>query len=241
MSILADFFSTILAGESKTYNDHNWYVSGGKLKGYIQGKYGTPYSLLGTKPLSEHTIGEVMQFQARGRDATGQLWATGRYQIIPNTLKGLVTSMKLPPNTKYDKATQDAMGLKLLTNRTPIRQYVTSEIADTKENLEKAALSVAMIWSSVGVPYPVQGRHQMVQKNQSYYSGGGDRATVTTESIQEKLRMLRNNWGNITTETVVQKKNILIILLIVVLGAASWTLYRTLKRQPIIPSKLKMA
>lgn len=237
MSILADFFSTILAGESQTYNDHNWYVSGGKLKGYIQGKYGTPYSPLGGKPLSEHTIGEIMQFQARGRDATGQLWATGRYQIIPGTLKGLVQAMKLPPSTKYDKSTQDAMGLRLLTERSPIRKYVTSEVPDTTENLQKAALSVAMIWSSVGVPYPVQGRHQMVQKNQSYYSGGGDRASVTTESIQEKLKMLRKNWGSATADMVVQKKNLLIVLLILVLGAASWTLYRTLKRKPVIPTK----
>lgn len=241
MSLLADFFSTILAGESQTYNDHNWYVSGSKLKGYIEGKYGTPYPLLGGKPLSDYTIGEIMQFQSRGRDATGQLWATGRYQIIPDTLKGLVSDMKLSPNTKYNKATQDAMGLRLLTNRSNLRKYLTSEVPDTTENLQKAALSVAMIWSSVGVPYPVKGRHQMVQKNQSYYSGGGDKATVTTESVQEKLKSLRNNWINATTEQVVQKKNVLIILLIFVLGAASWTLYRTLKKQPIIPTNIKKA
>jgi hypothetical protein len=231
MSLLSDFFSIILEGESKTYNDHNWYVSGNKLKGYIEGSYGNKYPLL-NKPLSEYTVGEVMQFQARSRDNTGQLWATGRYQIIPNTLKGLQQSMKLPLTAKYDSATQDAMGLKLLTERSPIRNYITSAISDTKENLERAALEVAKIWSSVGVPYAIQGRHRLVQKNQSYYSGGIDKASVTTEAIQDKLKMLRNGWGNVTANVSGQKKNILIAIIITaILGVATWTLVKTLRNK----------
>ena len=33
---IKNFFDTALKGESKTYNDHNWYV-GSKVKGYIEG------------------------------------------------------------------------------------------------------------------------------------------------------------------------------------------------------------
>ena len=36
MNYLTDFFETILKGESKTYNDHNYYTSGG-LRGFIEG------------------------------------------------------------------------------------------------------------------------------------------------------------------------------------------------------------
>jgi len=228
MSLLTDFFSTILAGESKTYNDHNWYVTGNKLKGYIEGKYGTKYPLL-QKPLSEYTVGEVMQFQSRGRDATGQLWATGRYQIIPSTFKGLVTSMKLPLSTKYDQKTQDNMGFKLLTERSPIRNYVTGVSADTTENLEKAALSVAQIWSSVGVPYPTQGSRQYVQKNQSYYAGGGDVASVKTEYVQEKLKQLRNGWKNVL-DIVPEKKKIRIALIVLTLAAATYLAVRVYRK-----------
>jgi hypothetical protein len=234
MSLLTDFFSIILKGESKTYNDHNYYVSGNKLKGYIEGSYGNKYPLL-NKPLSEYTVGEVMQFQARSRDNTGQLWATGRYQIIPNTLKGLQQSMKLPLTAKYDNATQDAMGLKLLTERSAIRNYITSAIGDTKENLERAALEVSKIWSSVGVPFATQGRNQAVQKNQSYYSGGGDKASVTTEAIQEKLKMLRNGWGNVTANVTAniggQKKNILIGILLSLAIIATYSLIKTLRNK----------
>lgn len=186
---LQNFFDVILKGESKTYNDHNYYTSSG-LRGYIQGGYGSPYPLL-QKDLSKYTIGEVMNFQSRGRDATGQLWATGRYQIIPNTLQGLVNSLNLPSNKVYDADTQDLLGYQLLLERTNLRKYLQKEVDDTQENLEKASLDVAMIWSSVGVPFSTSGRSQYVSKNQSYYAGGGDTASVKTEDVQVALRNLR--------------------------------------------------
>jgi len=61
MSTISEFFDVILKGESKTYNDHNWYTPNG-LKGFIEGRSSSPYPLL-TKPLSEYTIGEVKEFQ----------------------------------------------------------------------------------------------------------------------------------------------------------------------------------
>jgi hypothetical protein len=238
MNYLTDFFETILKGESKTYNDHNYYTSGG-LKGFIEGGYGKKYSLL-NKPLSEYTIGEVMQFQSRGRDATGQLFATGRYQIIPDTLKGISKKLNLPLTTKYDKKTQDAMGLSLLTERKPISDYVQSKNEDNKANLENAAKSVAMIWSSVGVPYDMQGSRQRVLKNQSYYSGGGDRASVKTELIQEKLKSIRQHWGNLNTDSnsdtpLGEKKKLVSVILIAIVVIGGWALTRTLMNKPILP------
>lgn len=189
---VTDFFNVILKGESKTHNDHNWYTPNG-LKGYIQGKYGTPYTLL-KKNLSEISLGQLKEYQARGRDSSGQLWATGRYQIIPSTLKGLQGNLSLPDSTKYDKKTQDKMGLQLLLNRSGIKNYITQIVPDTKDNLEKASLGIAQIWSSVGVPYDMQGSRQRIKKNQSYYAGGGDKATETTEEVQVALKNLRNSY-----------------------------------------------
>jgi hypothetical protein len=230
MSALTNFFDVTLAGESKTYNDHNWYTPSG-LKGYIQGKFGTPYTLL-TKPLSEYTIGEIKKFQSRSRDNSGQLWATGRYQIIPQTLKGLQTSLNLSDSTLYNKETQDKMGLKLLTERKPIKDYIYANVPDTKENLEKAALQVAMIWSSVGVPYAMQGRYKYIEKNQSYYSGGGDKASEPTEKVQEQLKELRKNKDNLTGENNVdffksnttKKSSINTIVIVALITIASYIL-----------------
>jgi hypothetical protein len=190
-SPIQNFFEVILEGESKTYNDHNWYTSSG-LKGFIEGRNSSPYPLL-TKPLSQYTIGEVMAFQDRPRDSSGQLWATGKYQIIPSTLAGLVKDLNLPTSKVYDQSTQDLMGYQLLINRTNLRKYLQQEVPDTDENLKKAALDVAMIWSSVGVPFPVQGSKRAVSVNESYYSGGGDRASTDTLAVQVALKDLRKN------------------------------------------------
>lgn len=184
------FFSVILKGESKTYNDHNWY-SNGKLRGYIEGRHKQMYPQL-QKNLSQYTIGDVITMQSHSRDSTGQLWATGRYQIIPNTLLGLKKSLGLGNNVLYDQKTQDVMGYRLLTERKPIKDYLEGKNEDNKENLESAAKSVAMIWSSVGVPYDMQGRKRKIKKNQSYYAGGGDVASVKTEDVQNALRNFRN-------------------------------------------------
>ena len=150
MSTIADFFSVVLKGESKTYNDHNWYTSGG-LKGFIEGRSSTPYSLL-KKPLSQYTIGEIKAFQSRSRSGAGQLWATGRYQIIPDTLKGVQSRLGLSDNTVYNQETQDKMALDLLNERRDIKGYLNGTVEDSTANIQKAAKQVAMIWSSVGVP-----------------------------------------------------------------------------------------
>lgn len=185
---LKDFFNTALKGESKTYNDHNWYASSG-LKGYIQGSSGSPYSLL-KKPLSSYTIGEVKNFQNHSRDSVGQLWATGRYQIIPSTLIGVASKAGLSNSDLYNEANQDAMAWQLLLERKPISDYIKGVIPDTLENRQKASMEMAKIWSSIGIPYALNGK----PVNHSYY-GSGDVASVSSEAIQQKLQQLRSGLG----------------------------------------------
>ena len=189
---LKTFFDSVLTGESKTYDDHNWYTSSG-LRSYIKGVNTNRNAAL-NKDLSDTTIADVMKFQKNQRSgSSGQLWATGRYQIIPTTLKGLVDNHKINPNQKYSEAIQDELGEKLLMGRSNLRKYLKKEVADTKEFREKAALDMAKIWSSIGVPYDMQGSRKAITKNQSYYSGGGDKATVKTETVQSALQKLRNS------------------------------------------------
>lgn len=189
---LKTFFDSVLTGESKTYDDHNWYTSSG-LKSFIKGVNQNRNSAL-KKDLSDTTISDVMKYQKNERSgSSGQLWATGRYQIIPSTLKGLVDKNKINISQKYNEAIQDDLGEKLLMGRTNLRKYLKKEVADTKEFREKAALDMAKIWASIGVPYDMQGSRKAIKKNQSYYSGGGDTATVKTETVQAALQQLRNS------------------------------------------------
>jgi len=249
MSALTDFFDVILKGESRTYDDHNYYVTNSKLKGYVRDSYGTRYSSLKKELSSDTTLGQLKQYQSRGRDNTGQLWATGRYQIIPSTLKGLQKSLNLPDSTKYNKQTQDKMGLKLLLERSPIKNYILGIVPDTKQNLESASLSVAKVWSSVGVPYATKGSKRQVQKNESYYSGGGDKASIKTEDVQQALKNLRANKDSLSNiesdeEKPSKDKNntrkiIGIGLSIITIGVTGTLIYLYLKKNNKLPNFIK--
>jgi hypothetical protein len=187
-------FDVVLKGEAKGYNDLNYYTAGNKLNSYIEGKYGKRYGGL-TKPLSEYTIAEVLKFQSASRSGSnGQLWATGLYQVIPTTLKSIYSKAGLKLNDKYSPTNQDKIAVALLMERSNLKKYLTGAVPDTQDNLNKAAMDIAMIWSSSGVPYSTLGRYQVVNKNQSYYhksGGGGDKASVKTEKVQEALKLSR--------------------------------------------------
>jgi muramidase (phage lysozyme) len=208
---ISRFFAQVLAGESATYDDHNWYTNTG-LKGYIKGRNTNRYPLL-QKDLSEYTIREVMEFQQHPRDNVGQLWATGRYQIIPSTLKGVVAKANISIDSKYNAKNQDKLGMALIQERSSIWKYLSGQVEDTEANLQNAALGMAKIWASIGVPYDMQGSHGFISKNQSYYAGGGDRAHVSTEAVQSALKKLRNSYGK-------QQKFLKVSVLVLALTAA---------------------
>jgi len=170
-------YALVTKGESKTYNDYNFYnVSG--LKGNIDGK-GSKYPLL-NRPLTTYTVGQVKRMQAEARyGANGQLFATGRYQIIPSTLIYLQKFAGISDSALYNKVTQDRLANALIATKPALNTYLTGEVPDTDYNLRAAALGVAQIWSSVGKP----------SDNTSYYPN--DRATTSTIDVQKVLRSYR--------------------------------------------------
>lgn len=169
-------YALVTSGESKTYNDYNFYnVSG--LKSNVAGS-GSKYPLL-NRPLSTYTVGQVKAMQAEQRyGANGQLWATGRYQIIPSTLIYLQRFTGISDSALYNKVTQDRLANALIATKPAINNYLTGKVADTETNLKAAALGVAQIWSSVGQP----------SNNRSYY---GENATTSTYDVQKILKSYR--------------------------------------------------
>jgi hypothetical protein len=169
-------YELVTKGESKTYNDYNFYNVTG-LKSNVAGS-GSKYPLL-NRPLSTYTVGQVKAMQAQARyGANGQLWATGRYQIIPSTLIYLQKLTGISDSAIYGKITQDKLANALIASKAALNNYLTGKVADTDANLRAAALGVAQIWSSVGTP----------SDNRSYY---GENATTSTYTIQKILRSYR--------------------------------------------------
>jgi len=169
-------YALVTRGESKTYNDYNFYTVSG-LKSNVDGK-GSKYPLL-NRALSSYTVGAIKKMQAENRyDTNGQLYATGRYQIIPGTLIFTQKLAKISDSAIYDNITQDKLANALIASKSALNNYLTGKVPDTDTNLRAAALGVAQIWSSVGQP----------SNNKSYY---GENATVSTTEVQKMLRSYR--------------------------------------------------
>ena len=121
-----------------------------------------------------------MQAQSR-YGVNGQLFATGKYQIIPSTLIAMQKIAKVPDSVLYGAVTQDLLGNALIASKSALNNYLTGKVADTDANLKAAALGVAQIWSSVGQP----------SNDQSYYGSRGDKASVSTTEVQKMLKSYR--------------------------------------------------
>lgn len=63
------------------------------------------------KNLTDMTIGEVLELQK------SKLWASGRYQFVPNTLPGVMNSAGLTTKDKFNSKNQDLMALSLIKER----------------------------------------------------------------------------------------------------------------------------
>jgi len=228
---LKKFFDRILVGETRTYNDYGWYVCEGSLskcyRSYIQGsnKYNKRFPLL-PNDLETYSIRYILAAQAKGKDSsTGKLYGVGRYAIIPVTLNELVTTNKINLDSKFTPEVQDQLGLALLTAsyRKNLRKYILSQVADQPDNLEKAALEMAMIWSSLGIPYDYGFR----KKNQSYYVDRGERATVPTSTVQAALKELRKDLAGATDKGASTGSSNLFFLALL---AGGYYIYRRFKK-----------
>ena len=173
----------VLRGEAKTWNDYNFY-KGGSIYSRLNTKNTSPFS---DKLLTQMTIGEVMNYQSMSRSGKGQLWATGQFQVIPTTLRGMYGKAGLNLDSMYNEKNQQKIADALIDAESTLPKYLSGKIEDTDANLKKASLDIATIWSSIGIPYATNGRAY----NQSYYSK--DRASVDTADVQAILRKQRNS------------------------------------------------
>ena len=178
----------VLRGEAKTWNDYNFY-KGGSIYSRLNTKNTSPFS---DKLLTQMTIGEVMNYQSMSRSGKGQLWATGQFQVIPTTLRGMYGKAGLNLDSMYDEKNQQKIADALIDAEGTLPKYLNRKIEDTDANLKKASLDIATIWSSIGVPYALTNyKGDYRPFNESYYKG--DKASVDTAEVQAVLRKQRNS------------------------------------------------
>ena len=163
----AKLLSFISSGEGG-YNSMNQGTSGNSIVGSTH----NASSILG-KNLPQMTVGEVMQNQD-----SGKLFAAGRYQIIPDTMKMAVARAGVSSDDMFDSKTQDKLGLALIYNGQ--RPTLSGYLRGDNNNIQGAMLDLAMEWASA--PHPSTGR--------SYY-GGANASSHTVEEVRTALTSAR--------------------------------------------------
>ena len=136
--------------------------------GYDAANKGKAGDMPGGYPgLSKMTVNEVMRLQSEGK-----VFATGRYQIIPTTLAGLMTGKYGNTGVKgddlYDASTQDKLGTALINKR--LKQGGSDPI--------QQQFALSQEFASIANPYT----------DSSYYDKvGNNKASIGTQTIQAAL------------------------------------------------------
>jgi hypothetical protein len=133
------------------------------------------------KNLTDMTVSEVSELQN-----SGKLFAAGKYQIIPITMPGFISTMGIKGSDMYDATTQEKFKEYVINHKRPaVGAYLRGETNDPKE----AGQALAREFASVGLQYPEAGK----PRGSSRYAGtGGNKAGITPEDITEALKKDRS-------------------------------------------------
>jgi muramidase (phage lysozyme) len=135
------------------------------------------------KPVTQMTIAEVQAAQAGWTKQFGSS-ATGRYQFMRATLKGLIAERGLDVSAKFDERMQDRLGFALLRRR-GYDKFVAGTIGVTA-----FGKALAQEWASLPVLAETRGAHRTVARGQSYYAGDGlNKPLVSPERVEAALKV----------------------------------------------------
>ena len=132
-----------LIGQLESRNGYNTMAGGGN-----------------KKQLTSMTINEVLQYQnSRGTN----MKAAGKWQIMPNTLRGLKKSMNLTGDELFTPEMQDRMAFELAMNRKGYRQFANATGAEKLALMGAAQNDLAKEWASMPMANDAEGMHRLKQ------------------------------------------------------------------------------
>lgn len=172
----------LFKGEAKGYGTANYRKSNGW--GLFKGD------------VSKLTVGQVMQLQKEGK-----VFATGKYQIVPNTLREAVSTLGIDPNTPYDRKTQDYIFTnRLLGSKRPnIEKYIKGN-----GKITDAAIAMASEWESFAAP---NGKSMYDDSNYRRYinskgNGRSVNASVSYKDVLGGLEEAKANYNKLISKGV---------------------------------------
>lgn len=139
--------------------------------------------------LTDKTVTEVLALQNGPED----LFAVGKYQTIPKTLKSAATALSLL-NAKFDASTQEKIGDRLLlTSRPRLGKYLKGENAGTIAELENAVQDLGQEFASLPIITKDGAKLGDVVAgtgNSGYYGGQGPNKATVKESVGDVVKLI---------------------------------------------------
>lgn len=149
----------------------------------------------GQTDFSQMTVDEVLEKQNLKKTDKDKLFAVGKYQIIPDTMKAAKKEMGLKGDEKFTPEMQDRIFSEYLSTkkRPQIEKFIKSG-----EGLDKAALASGQEWASVGVDS---------KRGGSYYAGDGvNKAAVSPAQMKTALKVARDRYSQALSDGKSEKE-----------------------------------
>jgi Phage tail lysozyme len=167
------------------YNAMNQGTRGKK----IVGSSNESHKVIG-RNLSDMTVGEVMDMQKGSLKSGRKIFAAGRYQLIPSTMKNAVAMAGISRDAKFNKETQDKLGMALMQSRPKLNAYLTGKSNDARG----AMIDAAKEWRSI--PHPDTGKA---------IGAGPNAAHHNVDSVRQALASARTEIASRPVETKVAR------------------------------------
>ena len=144
-----------------------------------EGGYNSMFPSENIPGLTDMTINEVVALQKEKLKDGRKSAAVGAYQILfPETA---AEKAGIPLDAKFSPENQDKMATALIEGR-----GITIEMI--KNNPVEAALRLAREFAGIPVLAPTQGLNGPVDRGDSYYNDGVNKATVTAEQLEAAFK-----------------------------------------------------
>ncbi|MFC6838723.1 XVIPCD domain-containing protein [Xanthomonas theicola] len=139
----------------------------------------------GPLDFSVMTVAQVMDAQALPRGDEQRLFAVGRYQVIPGTMKDAVDLLGIERSKAMTPEIQDEIFSDYLMSqkRPAIKEYITGQTGATLHDAQKA---LSQEWASIADP----------DTGKSYYhkAGGANHSSITSAETAQALDAMRESY-----------------------------------------------
>jgi hypothetical protein len=148
-----------------------------------------------TTNVTSETIQKLFEYSRLNQGNPKRVFAMGKYQIIPDTLREVLSANKVTESNIFNKETQEKIGDWLILDyRSNLSEYIKGKNNGTKEDLADAIQSIGQIWASMPCFRLKNGTIvadlDNLKGNTAYYGGVGTNPSKSKVTINQMVNAL---------------------------------------------------